>query len=138
MNESSTIPVCRLDHISIAVPNLDLASKFYMETFDCDISKPIELPDQNMRIAYVKFSNIRIELMEATGENSAVTKFLKRYPTGGLHHFCFSTPDATSAAKIARSKNIRVIGKGLSHDDKDLFFLHPKDTLGTLIEIEEN
>ena len=137
MNEASTIPVCKLDHISIAVPNLEVASKFYLEVFDCEVSDPIVLPKQSMRIAYVKLSNVKIELMEPTGPNSEISRFLKRNPSGGLHHFCFTTPNANSAAKKARKKNIRVIGNGVSHDYKELFFLHPKDTLGTLIEIEE-
>ena len=137
MNETHTIPICKLDHISIVVPNLDLASKFYLETFECEVSVPIDLSNQKMRIAYVILSNVKIELMEPTGPDSTIAKFLERNPSGGLHHFCLTTPDAATAAKKVRLKNIRVIGEGVSHDDKDLFFMHPKDTLGSLIEIEE-
>ena len=76
--------------------------------------------------------------MEPTGPDSTIAKFLERNPSGGLHHFCLTTPDTATAAKKVRLKNIRVIGEGVSHDDKDLFFMHPKDTLGSLIEIEED
>jgi methylmalonyl-CoA/ethylmalonyl-CoA epimerase len=138
MDEPPTIPIDKLDHISIAVPSLDLASKFYIETFGCEVSDPIDLPNQKMRIAYVILSNVKIELMEATGPGSTLTKFLERNPAGGIHHFCLTTPDITVAAKGARAKEIKVIGDGVSHDNKNLFFMHPKDSLGSLIEIEEN
>jgi methylmalonyl-CoA/ethylmalonyl-CoA epimerase len=138
MNEPTTIPLSKLDHISIAVPSLDRASQFYLETFDCQVSDPINLPDQNMRIAYVILSNVKIELMEATGPNSTLAKFLESNPSGGLHHFCLTTPDTATAKKKAREKEIRVIGEGISHDDKNLFFMHPKDAFGSLIEIEED
>ena len=138
MDEPPTIPIDKLDHISIAVPSLDLASKFYIDTFGYEVSDPIDIPNQKMRIAYVILSNVKIELMEATGPGSTITKFLERNPAGGIHHFCLTTPDAAVAAKVAKVKKIKVIGEGVSHDEKNLFFLHPKDTLGTLIEIEEN
>ena len=138
MNETPTIQVSKLDHISIAVPNLELASKFYKETFECEVSDPIDIPKQKMRIAYVTLSNVKIELMEPTASDSAVTNFLERNPSGGIHHFCLTTPSAVTAASSARLKKIRVISEGVSHDKKDLFFMHPKDSLGCLIEIEEN
>ena len=138
MNEPPTIPVSKLDHISIAVPSLDLASQFYLKTFDCEVTDPINLPNQKMRIAYVILSNVKIELMEATGPGSTLAKFLESNPSGGLHHFCFTTPNAVIAKNKAREKEIRVIGEGISHDEKNLFFMHPKDAFGTLIEIEED
>ena len=137
MTEPPTIPIGKLDHISIAVPSLDLASKFYRETFECEVSDPIDIPNQEIRIAYVILSNVKIELMEATGPSSGVAKFIERNPAGGIHHFCLTTSDITVAAQKAREKEIKVIGEGVSHDNKNLFFLHPKNALGTLIEIEE-
>jgi methylmalonyl-CoA/ethylmalonyl-CoA epimerase len=138
MRETSTIQVSRLGHIAIAVPSLELALKFYLETFECEVSDPVDIPKQNIRIAYVKFSNINIELMQPISSDSAITKFLDRNSLGGIHHFCLSTPDVVTATKTAKLKNIRVIGEGVSHDNKGLFFLHPKDAHGSLIEIEED
>ena len=138
MNDPTRSTISKLDHISIAVPSLDLASQFYLKTFDCKVSDPIDIPDQKMRIAYVILSNVKIELMEATGPGSTLAKFIENNPSGGLHHFCVSTPNTAIAKKKAREKEIRVIGEGMSHDDKNLFFMHPKDALGSLIEIEED
>ena len=87
MNETHTIPICKLDHISIVVPNLDLASKFYLETFECEVSVPINLPNQKMRIAYVILSNVKIELMEPTGPDSTIAKFLERNPNEIPKHY---------------------------------------------------
>ena len=138
MNETPTIEISKLDHISIAVPDLELASKFYRETFNCEVSDPIDIPLQKMRIAYVILSNVKIELMEPTAEDSVLANYLERNPSGGIHHFCLATPNTETAASSAKLKNIRIISEGLSHDKKDLFFMHPKDSLGCLIEIEEN
>ena len=138
MRKPPSIPVGELDHLSIAVPDLKAAADFYRDTFGCDVSDPIDLPEQNMRIAYVTLANTKIELMEPTNSSSTIAKFIKRNPGGGLHHFCLTTPNADIAAKEAETQKLRVIGQGTGHHGRAMFFLHPKDALGTLIEIEED
>ncbi len=135
MIKTPPIPAGELDHVSIAVPNLAAAADFYRDTFGCEVSDPIEIPGQGIRIAYVSLANAKIELMEPTDPTSAIAKFIERNPKGGLHHLCLTTPNADEAA---RATGLRVIGQGVSHDGRKLFFLHPKDAHGTLIEIEED
>ena len=134
MNKPPAIPASELDHVSIAVPDLDAASDFYRNTFGCAVSDAIDLPDQGMRIAYVTLANAKIELMEPTDPSSTVGKFIARNPSGGLHHFCLTTADADEAYEAT---TLRAIGQGVSHHGRKLFFLHPQDALGSLIEIEE-
>lgn len=134
------IPSDVLDHVSIAVPDLDVAADFYRNTFGCAVGDAIDVPEQGMRIAYVALANIKIELMQPLDGASAVGKFLARNPAGGLHHVCMATPDADEAAKAAPDAGLRVLGDGTpkpGHHGRKLFFLHPKDCAGTLIEIEE-
>ena len=138
MNKSPSIPAGELDHVSIAVPDLNAAVDFYRDTFGCDVSDPIDLPDQGIRIAYVSLANAKIELMEPTDPSSTVAKFIERNPAGGLHHLCLTTPDVDDAARLAKGEDLRIIGEGVSHHGRKLFFLHPKDAHGTLIEIEED
>ena len=132
-------PVIGVDHIAIAVPDLEGAMKFYAGKFGCEISKPINVGTQNIRMAYVYLGNAKLELMEPMGEGSPISKFLERNPQGGIHHICLKVPDVEAAAEGASQAGLRRLGgdklaKG--HEEQDLFFMHPKDTLGTLIEIE--
>ena len=138
---TAPIPANHVDHISIAVPDLDTAAAFWRETFGCEVGEPIDVPGEGMRIAYVQLANIKIELMQPGNEASAAGKFLARNPTGGLHHICVATSDAVAAAKAATDAGLRVLGDGTpkpGHHGHKLFFLHPKDCMGTLIEVEED
>lgn len=138
-NGDVPIPVIGVDHIAIAVPDLEVAMKFYAGKFGCEISKPINVGTQNIRMAYVYLGNAKLELMEPMGKGSPISKFLERNPQGGIHHICLKVPDVEAAAEGASQAGLRRLGgdklaKG--HEEQDLFFMHPKDTLGTLIEIE--
>lgn len=139
MGEVTPIPSDTLDHISIAVPDLEAAARFYRNTFGCDVGDAIDVPERGMRIAYVSLANIKIELMQPSGDASTVAKFLERNPAGGIHHICLGSPDADGAAAAAEAAGLRVLGGAPrpGHHGRKLFFLHPKDTLGTLIEVEE-
>ena len=139
-DRAATIPADHLDHISIAVPDLDAAAAFYRDTFGCEVGAPIDVPSEGMRIAYALFTNIKIELMQPLGDASAAGKFLARNPAGGLHHICMATEDVDAAAKAAPNAGLRVLGDEApkpGHHGRKLFFLHPKDAIGTLIEVEQ-
>jgi len=134
------IPATRLEHVALAVPDLEAAMKFYRETFGVSVSGIVENPDQGVRMAYVDLGNAKLELMEPVGEASPIAKFVASNPAGGIHHICVETADADNAARAAHAAGLRVLGDGTpkpGHHGKKLFFLHPKDTLGCLMEIEE-
>jgi len=138
--KTTSISVESLDHISIAVPDLAQAIDLYREKFGCVVSNPMELPEQGIRIAYVGLGNAKLELMEPLGSSSPISKFLENHPEGGLHHFCLTTNDVSEAAATANNSGMRILGGDtltIGHHGKKLFFIHPKDTLGSLIEIEE-
>lgn len=138
-NEDVPIPVNGFDHVAIAVPDLEIAMKFYAGKFGCETSKPFIVGTQNIRMAYVYLGNAKLELMEPLGEGSPISKFLERNPQGGIHHICLKVPDVAAAAEGASQVGIRRLGAdklAKGHEGQDLFFMHPKDTLGTLIEIE--
>ena len=139
-NATAPIPSDVLDHVSIAVPDLEAAADFYRDNFGCTVGDVIEVPADNMRIAYVELANIKIELMQPLDAGSAVGKFLARNPSGGIHHICVATPDADGAAVAAGAAGLRILGEGGTRPGphgRKLFFLHPKDCMGTLIEVEE-
>ena len=127
-----------IDHIAMAVPDLDAAVSLFRDHFGATISSPVTIAEQSIRMAYAQFANVRIELMQPLGDDTPVGRFLARNPQGGLHHICIAATNADAAFDTLQASDLRVVGtprKGFH--GRPLFFLHPKSTLGTLIEIEQ-
>lgn len=134
------ISVEGLSHVGIVVPDLEAASAFFSQSFGCEVGEPVDVPEQSLRLAYVELGPVRIELLSPTGPDSSVARFLERHSTGGLHHIALHVGDAAAAATAGARLGMRILGKGptAGHHGRPLFFLHPKDTLGTLVEIEQS
>ena len=138
--ETAPIPAKRLEHVALAVPDLQAAITFFSKTFGLAVSEMVVSPEQGVRMAYVDLGNAKLELMEPVGDASPIAKFVSQNPSGGIHHICIETDDAEKAIAGAGGAGLRVLGDGTAkpgHHGKKLFFLHPKDTLGALMEIEE-
>jgi methylmalonyl-CoA/ethylmalonyl-CoA epimerase len=94
-----------------------------------------------VRLAYVDLGNSRIELMEPSRPDSPIAKFLERNPAGGIHHFCLAVDSVDAAAQALGAKSVRVLGEGKVqrnvHGER-IAFVHPRDFLGALVELEEN
>jgi methylmalonyl-CoA/ethylmalonyl-CoA epimerase len=130
----------RLNHVAIAVPALDEARAFYRDVLGAHVSEPQALPDHGVRVVFVDLGNSKVELMEPLGENSTVKPFLVRNPRGGVHHVCYEVADILVARDTARTNGLRVLGDGeprIGAHGKPVVFLHPKDSFGTLIELEQ-
>jgi methylmalonyl-CoA/ethylmalonyl-CoA epimerase len=129
-----------LSHVSLAVPSLEAAAKRLKELYGLDIGKIAVNEQQGVRMAYVELPNARIELMEPSRPDSPIAKFLERNPAGGIHHFCLNVDDVAAASKDIAQKGARVLGDGKEarnvHGER-IAFVHPKDFLGALIELEE-
>jgi methylmalonyl-CoA/ethylmalonyl-CoA epimerase len=134
------IPIEGFAHVAMAVPDLPAAVAFYREKFGCTVSEIMELESQGVRMAYVNIGATRIELMEPLGPDSHLVKYLERNPAGGIHHICLTVDDVPAAAEGAEAAGLRVLGgkPAKGYFGQELFFMHPKDTLGALIEIEPN
>ncbi len=128
-----------LDHIAIAVPEIEPVLKQYSELFGAEITLPKIVPEQGIRMAYVNFKNIKIELIEPLNEQSPIAKFLERNPKGAMHHFCAVTSDAEESVKLIMDNKIRVLSEPAEgHHGQKMFFMHPSDTSGILIEVVEH
>ena len=129
-----------LNHVAIAVPDLEAASKVYRETLGAKVSEPVDQPDHGVTTVFVELPNTKIELLYPLGDDSPIANFLARNPDGGVHHLCYEVEDiAASAAKLEEA-GVRILGSGeprIGAHDKPVLFLHPKDLLGTLVEIEQ-
>jgi methylmalonyl-CoA/ethylmalonyl-CoA epimerase len=129
-----------LNHVAIAVGDLVAAAKIYRETLGATVSDPIALPPHGVTVVFVELPNTKIELLEPLGAASPIAKFLERNPDGGIHHICYEVDDILTARDELRKAGARVLGDGepkIGAHGKPVLFLHPKDFLGTLVELEQ-
>ena len=130
----------RLNHIAIAVPDLVAATETYRATLGAKVSDPIDEPDHGVTVVFVELPNTKIELLYPLGEASPIANFLERNPGGGIHHVCYEVDDILSARDKLKADGARVLGDGepkIGAHGKPVLFLHPKDFLGTLVELEQ-
>jgi methylmalonyl-CoA/ethylmalonyl-CoA epimerase len=130
----------RLNHVAIAVKDLQIAAKRYRETLGAQISEAVPQPDHGVTTIFVNLPNTKIELLEPLGANSPIAKFLDRNPDGGIHHICYEVEDIRKARDQMKAQGARVLGDGepkIGAHGKPVLFLHPKDFFGTLVELEQ-
>ena len=130
----------KLNHVAFAVPDLNAAAAVYRNTLGARVSEAEALPEHGVRVVFVDLGNTRVELMEPLGEDSPITGFLKKNPTGGMHHVCYEVDDIIAARDKLKDQGVRVLGDGepkTGAHGKPVLFLHPKDFAGTLIELEQ-
>jgi methylmalonyl-CoA/ethylmalonyl-CoA epimerase len=130
----------RLNHVAIAVPDLEKAAAKYRDLLGAEVHHPQALPEHGVTVVFVLLENSKIELLHPLGENSPIAKFLEANPSGGMHHVCFEVADLAAAAETLVAGGARILGDGkpkIGAHGLPVLFLHPKDFDGTLIELEE-
>jgi methylmalonyl-CoA/ethylmalonyl-CoA epimerase len=130
-----------LSHVSIAVPSLEAAAKRLKEVYGLEVGAAKVNEGQGVRLAYVELPNARIELMEPSRPDSPISRFLEKNPAGGIHHFCLNVDDVPATGAGLARKGVRILGEGREsrnvHGER-IAFVHPKDFLGALLELEES
>ena len=130
----------RLNHVAIVVPDLMAAAAIYRDTLGGTVSDPVELPLHGVTTVFVNLPNTKIELLHPLGDDSPVASFLEKNPSGGMHHICYEVDDIYAARDHLVAQGARVLGDGEPKPgahDKPVLFLHPKDFIGTLVELEQ-
>jgi methylmalonyl-CoA/ethylmalonyl-CoA epimerase len=130
----------RLNHVAIAVPDLEAAAAVYRDTLGAKVSAQMAMPDHGVTTVFVALPNTKIELLHPLGPDSPIAAFLERSPSGGMHHVCYEVDDIHAARDRLVGEGARVLGDGEPRNgahDKPVLFLHPKDFCGTLIELEQ-
>ncbi len=130
----------KLNHVALAVPDLGRATALYRDTLGACLSEPKALLEHGVRVVFVDLPGTKVELLEPLGEDSPIAGFLKRHPDGGLHHLCYEVDDILAARDALVAAGLRILGTGapkIGAHGRPVLFLHPKDGLGTLTEIEE-
>jgi methylmalonyl-CoA epimerase len=122
-------------HVGIAVPSIDDAMHFYGEKLGLSVAEILDLPERQLKIAFVRASNVLIELLEPTDPDSTVSRFLERRGPG-LHHLCFGTPDIREHLRDLKDKGVELIDEApRSGAQGEVAFLQPAAALGVLIEL---
>ncbi len=130
----------RLNHVAIAVTDLDAETLRYRDILGADVSEPHDLPDHGVTVVFVELPNTKIELLAPLGEGSPIAAFLAK-TGGGMHHVCYEVEDIHAARDRLLASGLRVLGDGepkIGAHGKPVLFLHPKDFAGTLIELEQS
>lgn len=128
----------RLNHVAIAVPDLRKATAFYRDVLGAQVSAPTDLKEHGVTSVFVELHNTKLELLTPLGENSPIAGYLAKNPEGGLHHLCFEVEDIEASAETLKDEGVRILNppKPGAHG-QPVIFMHPKDTFGCLLELEE-
>ncbi|GGO50223.1 methylmalonyl-CoA epimerase [Roseovarius pacificus] len=130
----------RLNHVAIAVPDLQAAADQYRNALGAKVGDPQDEPDHGVTVIFIELPNTKIELLYPLGEDSPINGFLEKNPSGGIHHMCFEVEDIIEARDALKASGARVLGSGepkIGAHGKPVLFLHPKDFQGTLVELEQ-
>ncbi len=127
-----------IEHIGIAVKNLDESIKFYEEILGLKCYAVEEVTDQKVKTAFFQIGQTKIELLESTDPEGPIGKFIEKRGEG-IHHIAYAANELESSLEALKNKGIKLIdekprpgAEGLS-----IAFLHPKDTHGVLTELCE-
>lgn len=127
-----------IEHIGIAVTNLDEAIRYWENVMGLKCYAIEEVADQKVRTAFLKCGEVKIELLEPTCPESTIASFIeKNGGKGGMHHIAFAVEDTNQALTEAQDKGVRLIDQQARGGAEGLHigFLHPKSTLGVLTEL---
>lgn len=128
----------KVDHIGIAVPNLDDAIKFYAQVLGIRPDHREEVEEQKVRAAFIPVGETNLELLEPTTPDSPVAKYMeKRGP--GIHHLALAVDNIEAALADYKAKGIQLIDSKprIGAHGKKVAFVHPKSTGGILLELCE-
>ena len=130
----------RLNHVAIAVNDLAAGAALYSGMLGAQVSEPVPQPDHGVTTVFIELPNTRVELITPLGDRSPIAAFLERNPFGGIHHVCYEVADIHAAVRDLAARGVRILGGGepkIGAHGKPVVFVHPKDFLGTLIELEQ-
>ena len=126
-----------VDHIGIAVKSLASAKAVY-EKLGLEISPEDTVAEEKVRLVMVPVGQTRLELLEATSEESTIAKFIRKRGEG-LHHVCLRVPDLAAAVERLKAEGVRLVSEKIKSGagSHRYVFVHPQSTGGVLLELVE-
>ncbi|WP_178988538.1 methylmalonyl-CoA epimerase [Winogradskyella schleiferi] len=128
--------ISHIEHLGIAVENLDEAIKYYEQVLGMKCYSIEEVVDQKVKTAFFLVGNTKIELLESTSPDGPIGKFIAKKGQG-IHHIAFAVDNTTEALKTVEQRGVTLIDKTSRKgaEGLEIGFLHPKSTLGVLTEL---
>lgn len=130
----------KVDHIAIAVPDLDEAVSLYKNLLGKSPGHIEELKDHKVRIALFEIGGTNLELLSPLSNDSPISDFLKKKKQGGIHHICFQVADIEEHLKKLKKEGFKLIDERprSGAQGKKIAFVNPKSTSGVLIELSQH
>ena len=130
--------ISNIEHIGIAVKNLEESIRYYENVLGLKCYRIEEVKDQKVKTAFFKIGDTKIELLEAVGNNGPISKFIEKRGEG-VHHIAFAVKDIKQSLKEAKLSGIELINQEpeIGAENLQVAFLHPKSTFGVLTEFCE-
>jgi len=128
----------KIDHIGVAVKNLETLGSFFEEKVGIKLSEPEVVEEQKVKAAFIKIGESKIELMESTSPEGAIGKFIEKKGEG-FQHIAFSVTNIEEKLAQLKEKGVQLIDQTprIGAGGKKIAFLHPKSTSGILVELCE-
>ena len=127
-----------LDHIGIAVDDLDAALAFYTDALGLDVEMTEDVPSQGVRAHFVRVGSAALELLEATSQESPIRRFLTRRGAG-IHHITLRVDDIAATLARLKARGIRLVDE-TPRDGAEgalVAFVHPASAHGVLVELKQ-
>ena len=135
---SETCTVNYIDHVGLAVEDIDAALEFFRQVFDTPPAEVEELADQGVRATLIEVGQTRLELLEPTSPDSAVGRFIQSRGQG-LHHLALNVSGIQEKLDILDRRGLRLVDKQPRHGlSGNIAFVHPSAVFGVLTELVES
>ncbi|HLU23461.1 MAG TPA: methylmalonyl-CoA epimerase [Bacillaceae bacterium] len=127
-----------IDHIGIAVKSLQNTIPFYTQILPLTLISIETVESEKTKVAFLEADNIKIELLEATGCDSPIAKFIEKYGEG-IHHIAFQVDSVEKSMKELTENQVKLVNESpkLGANDSLIAFIHPKSAHGVLVELYE-
>ena len=127
-----------IDHIGIAVKEIEQAGKFYSDVLGLRVEGIENVADQKVNVAFIPITDSEVELLESTESDGPIAKYIASRGEG-IQHIAFRVADINAALDELKGKGVRLIDETPRHGagGAKIAFIHPKETNGVLVEICE-
>ena len=129
-----------LSHVAFATKDIEKTMTIFRDKFNVESEiKPFKFEPQQVHVGFLHLDNTSIEFIQPMTTDSPISKYLEKNPSGGMHHVCFYVDDLNNAISDLKGQGVRALNKPRPGAlGKDVVFMHPKDTGGVLVELEEH
>ncbi|MBX3049685.1 MAG: methylmalonyl-CoA epimerase [Anaerolineales bacterium] len=128
----------KIDHIAVVVDDISQALTFWQDTLGMQLSHMEDVPSEGSLVAFLPTGESEVELVQPTGQDNGVARFLKKHGPG-MHHICFEVYDIQKTMAHLKEKQVRLINSEpiIGTGGKKIAFIHPESSYGVLVELYE-